>query len=205
MPDIIFFTRSFYDYQTSRKHLSVVPPPFHPCPHGKLRGRQQRRWFQWRVAFEQCRSGITDQSSGTLNPSFDASTLSYTTMIVGESSITLTPTAEDSGATIQVNGEDVVSGQASSPVTLDLGENTITIVVTAEGFTTKTYTVIAGYVPQEAFLKASNAEADDRFGVSVAPSGDTLAVGACFEDSSAVGGENDNSASNSGAVYILRW
>jgi len=61
---------------------------------------------------------------------------------------------------------------------------------------------------QQAYVKASNAGADDVFGYSVALSadGDTLAVGAPFEDSSATGvdgDQSDNSASFSGAVYVL--
>ena len=56
---------------------------------------------------------------------------------------------------------------------------------------------------QEAYLKASNAEADDRFGGSVAISGDTLVVGARQEDSSASGGESDNSSTDAGAAYVF--
>jgi hypothetical protein len=56
---------------------------------------------------------------------------------------------------------------------------------------------------QQAYLKASNVQKYDYFGISVALDGDTLVVGAIFEDSSFVGGENDNSASNSGAVYVF--
>ena len=62
---------------------------------------------------------------------------------------------------------------------------------------------------QEAYIKASNSDADDRFGLSLALSsdGNTLAVSAFWEDSSAtgVGGDqSDNSASNAGAVYVFR-
>ncbi|ACY13502.1 cadherin-like beta sandwich domain-containing protein [Haliangium ochraceum] len=60
---------------------------------------------------------------------------------------------------------------------------------------------------QEAYLKASNTDAGDRFGYSVAVSGDTLVVGAIWEDSGAsgVGGnQDDNSAVDSGAVYVFR-
>jgi hypothetical protein len=60
---------------------------------------------------------------------------------------------------------------------------------------------------QEAYIKASNTEADDEFGVAVALYEDTLAVGAYLEDSIAtgVGGdEGDRSAIDSGAVYVFR-
>ena len=60
---------------------------------------------------------------------------------------------------------------------------------------------------QQAYVKASNTGAGDLFGVAVILSnnGDTLAVGAHFEDSNATGiggDESDNSASASGAVYL---
>ena len=50
---------------------------------------------------------------------------------------------------------------------------------------------------QEAYLKASNTEAGDRFGSAVAVSGDTVAVGAPLEDG------DQNSLAESGAVYIF--
>ena len=61
---------------------------------------------------------------------------------------------------------------------------------------------------QQAYLKASNSEASDAFGVSVslAADGSTLAVGATGEDSGAVGVggvEGDNNMSYAGAVYIF--
>lgn len=69
---------------------------------------------------------------------------------------------------------------------------------------------------QEAYLKASNTESNDRFGVAVGVSGDNIAVGARYEDSNAggvnaaaVGGtgtQGDNSAADSGAAYVFaRW
>jgi len=62
---------------------------------------------------------------------------------------------------------------------------------------------------QQAYLKASNASvisSDDRFGSAVAISGDTIVVGAKFEDSNATGvngNQSDDSAFNSGAAYIF--
>ena len=60
---------------------------------------------------------------------------------------------------------------------------------------------------QQSYVKASNAETVDVFGESVALSsdGNTLAVGARLEDSVATGiggNQADNTASNSGAVYL---
>ena len=61
---------------------------------------------------------------------------------------------------------------------------------------------------QQAYVKASNADGSDQFGIDLALSGDgnTLAVGAFGEDSSAAGvggNQNDKSASESGAVYVF--
>ncbi len=59
---------------------------------------------------------------------------------------------------------------------------------------------------QQAYLKASNTGADDRFGWSVSVSGDTAVVGAYREDSTATGvngNQSSNGASNSGAVYVF--
>ena len=62
---------------------------------------------------------------------------------------------------------------------------------------------------QTEFIKASNPELQDGFGWSVDLSGDgnTLAVSAPYEDSNAAGingNQNDNSLTNSGAVYIFK-
>ncbi len=62
-----------------------------------------------------------------------------------------------------------------------------------------------GAITQQAYVKASNAEADDRFGKAVAISGDTMVVGAWFEDSNATGvggNQSDNSNNNPGAAYV---
>ena len=59
---------------------------------------------------------------------------------------------------------------------------------------------------QQAYLKASNSEADDRFGWAVSLSGDTAIIGAHQEDSDATGtngAENNNNAQNSGAAYVF--
>jgi hypothetical protein len=61
---------------------------------------------------------------------------------------------------------------------------------------------------QQAYIKASNTGASDRFGSTVRLSGDgnTLAVSAPSEDSAATGiggNQADNSATDSGAVYVF--
>jgi hypothetical protein len=80
-------------------------------------------------------------SSGTLNPTFSSGNLTYTTQNVGydTSSVTVTPTTNVAGCTITVNGNAATSGQPSS-VNLDVGSNTINIVVT-NGAASQTYTI----------------------------------------------------------------
>jgi len=60
-----------------------------------------------------------------------------------------------------------------------------------------------GVWAQEAYIKASNADAGDNFGTSVDIAGDTLVVGAESESSAGGAGEGDNSESNAGAVYVF--
>lgn len=59
---------------------------------------------------------------------------------------------------------------------------------------------------QQAYLKASNTDAEDFFGVAVAISGETVVVGAYAEDSGSVGSDvdqNDDSAVDAGAAYVF--
>ena len=68
------------------------------------------------------------------------------------------------------------------------------------------FTRTNGVWSQQAYVKASNTGANDQFGNSVALAGDTLAVGAYIEDSAATGvggNQADNSAADSGAVYVF--
>lgn len=68
------------------------------------------------------------------------------------------------------------------------------------------FTRSGGNWSQTAYVKAGNSDTDDRFGsVVLSDDGATLAVGAREEDSSAVGvngDQSDNTAGNSGAVYL---
>ena len=70
------------------------------------------------------------------------------------------------------------------------------------------FTRLGGVWTQQAYIKASNIEADDQFGTSVALSadGNTLAVGALGEDSAGIGvggDQDDNAADDTGAVYVF--
>ena len=59
---------------------------------------------------------------------------------------------------------------------------------------------------QQAYLKASNARADDWFGHYIAIGGSTIVVGAPYENSAATGVDGDqehNAAPNAGATYVF--
>jgi hypothetical protein len=63
-----------------------------------------------------------------------------------------------------------------------------------------------GVWAQDAYLKASNTDINDRFGTAVTVSGETVVVGAEFEASAAQGingASSDNSAEYAGAAYVF--
>ncbi|MGC1377895.1 MAG: FG-GAP repeat protein [Anaerolineales bacterium] len=115
--------------------------------------------------------------------------------------------AEDNfGAAIAISGDTLVVGapyEASSAtgVNGDQGDNTA-----SNSGAVYVFTRNGSVWSQQAYIKASNAEAYDDFGSSVAISGDTLVVGAYGESSNATGvdgNQTDNSADLSGAVYVF--
>ena len=151
-------------------------------------------------------------SAGPLDQAFQASQTVYTATVgFLAATTTVTPTTDDANATVTVNEAVVISGTASGSISLNEGANKITVIVTAEdGVTTKTYTIgvtrqSADSFAQRAYGKASNADENDQFGFSGALSGDMLVVGAVGEGSSAIGGEDDNTAPGAGAVYVFTW
>src|SRR6185503_34485 len=82
-------------------------------------------------------------SKGIFGPAFTSTNTSYTDAVGNTiSSVTVTPTAADPTATIQVNGTTVTSGTASGPVSVPFGSSTINVTVTAQdGTTSQTYAI----------------------------------------------------------------
>jgi len=117
------------------------------------------------------------------------------------------------GYSVALSGDTVVVGANGE----DSGQATITNAPTSSADNSATHAG-ASYIykrtgstwAQEAYLKASNANASDNFGYSVAISGDTVVVGAYTEDSSQTAITNgtassaDNTASDAGASYIYK-
>ena len=87
-------------------------------------------------------------SSSALTPLFTSATLSYTANVPNATTtFTVTPTVADVTATVQVNVNGgafatVTSGNASSALALNVGANTVTVKVTAQDGTIKTYTIV---------------------------------------------------------------
>ncbi|MBL8693948.1 MAG: FG-GAP repeat protein [Planctomycetes bacterium] len=110
------------------------------------------------------------------------------------------------GSSVSISGDTVVVGapfedSAATGVNGDQSNNAASASGAAYVFVRSGSTW-----SQQAYLKASNSGAGDQFGTSVAVSGDTVVVGACFEASNATGvngDESNNSASNSGAAYVF--
>jgi hypothetical protein len=155
-------------------------------------------------------SGLT-VNGADLEQIFQPNSASYTAITKYlTTTLTLIPVATVSAASITVNGSAVDSGSTSDPIRLAEGNNILTVTVTAEdGLGTQSYTLevsrasVAEFA-QQAYLKASNAGASDTFGSNVALDGDTMVVAAPREASSANGGEDDNSATYAGAVYVFK-
>ncbi len=110
------------------------------------------------------------------------------------------------GSSVSVSGDTVVVGARSEDsnatgVNGNAADNSASNAGAAYVYTRTG----AGWALQ-AYLKASNSEPGDNFGHSVAVSGDTVVVGALFEDSNATGVNGNpanNAAPGAGAVYVF--
>ena len=149
-------------------------------------------------------------SNGELDQVFQSSQASYTAS-AGYllDSIGITAVANDTNATISINGSSAGSGIESSAIPLVTGSNNLSIEVTSADTTvTQDYSVDItkgdlSSLQQRAFIKADNAGNGDLFGRPVAVSGNTLVIGAPDEDSAVNANGSDNSETNSGAAYVF--
>lgn len=102
------------------------------------------------------------------------------------------------GTSVAINGNTIVVGASKEDSNgSDPADNSATTAGAAYVFTRTGSTW-----SQTAYLKASNAAAEDNFGREVAVSGNTIVVGAYGEDSNG-SGEADNSAERAGAAYVF--
>ncbi len=113
---------------------------------------------------------------------------------------------DEFGRTVAISGDTVVIG-ASREDSRATGVNGNQLDDQAPDAGAAYVFVRSGSVwSQQAYLKASNTQAGDRFGTAVAISGDTIVVGATGEDSNATGvngAQDNNSKLNSGAAYVF--
>ncbi|MGH8474815.1 MAG: choice-of-anchor D domain-containing protein [Methylococcales bacterium] len=115
--------------------------------------------------------------------------------------------SDNFGVSVAISGDTVVVGAPgensnATGVNGDQSDNSADYAGAAYGFLRSGATW-----SQQVYLKASNTGSDDEFGVSVAISGDTVVVGAPFENSNATGvdgNQSDDSASYSGAAYVFK-
>src|SRR5262245_48839547 len=110
------------------------------------------------------------------------------------------------GFSVAISGDTVVVGafvEASAATGVNGNQAHISAVNAGAAYV---FVRSAGVWSQQAYLKASNTNAGDYFGGSVAIDGDTLVVGASGEASAATGvngNQTDNSAPGSGAAYVF--
>ncbi|MDB5851767.1 MAG: hypothetical protein JWP29_5519, partial [Rhodoferax sp.] len=82
-------------------------------------------------------------SDATLSPSFASATTAYSASVSNSvAAVTVTSVTSSSASTVKVNGSIVTSGVVSGSLPLNVGNNIITVMVTAQdGITTQTYTL----------------------------------------------------------------
>ena len=156
-------------------------------------------------------------SSGTLSPQFSSSDITYTASVDNSvTQVTVTPTASDSSATITVNGNTVTSGIGYIVIGLIAGEpNTVTVIVTAQDSTTKTYIItltraaslsgnadLGSLTISSGTLSPQFSSSDITYTASVDNSVTQVTVTPTASDSSATITVNDNTVT-SGNGYIL--
>lgn len=137
-------------------------------------------------------------SEGTLTPSFDKETLTYSVKLpITTYSVTFTATAVAGiNALITINTLPAISGQESGAIVLYPGANAVEIKVKSSNREKeKIYTVnvTKSISDLEAILQGSDTGNSDKFGWSLACDGTTLVVGA----------PGASSGSGPGAVYIF--
>ncbi|MCP4271160.1 MAG: hypothetical protein GY781_04230 [Gammaproteobacteria bacterium] len=111
------------------------------------------------------------------------------------------------GSSIALDNYTLVVGAQyeDSSTSGDQSDNSKTDAGAVYVFTINSQVISTNWIEQ-AFIKSSNADDDDRFGASVALSGDTLAASAFLEGSDATGvdgDESNNNADGAGAVYVF--
>jgi len=117
-----------------------------------------------------------------------------------------TGAGDDFGSSVAVSGDTIIVGASR--------EDSNATGVNGDGSNNASDASGAAYVfvrsgttwSQQAYLKASNTDAGDLFGLPVAISGDTVVLGAILEDSGSIGvngNQGSNNAAEAGAAYVF--
>ena len=110
------------------------------------------------------------------------------------------------GSSVAISGDTLVVGASDEDSNARVVDGSQTNSLAANSGAAYVFVRDGSTWRQQAYLKASNTDNNDRFGGSVAISGDTIVVGAHGEDSAARGVDgvgSSNSASWSGAAYVF--
>ncbi len=121
--------------------------------------------------------------------------------------------SDEFGASVAISGDTIAVGaarEASNQTTITNGTSTSSDNSSTSSGAVHVYKRSGTDWAQEAYIKASNNDANEDFGQSIAISGDTIAVGTCHEKSNqttitnGTTASSDNSNSSSGAVYVYK-
>lgn len=119
--------------------------------------------------------------------------------------------ADSFGAAVAISGETMVvgvPGESSAETTITNGATASSDHSAASAGAVFVYVRSGSTWSQQAYIKAGNAAAGDQFGTSVAIDGDTLVVGAPFEDGTGSGISttvpSTRTTTDTGAVYIYK-
>ena len=164
---------------------------------------------------------ITNGSTASANNSASFSGAAYVFVRSGSSwsqqAYLKAPNARASyffGASMAISGDTIVVGayyEDSNQTTITNGSTASANNSASASGAAYVFTRSGTIWSQQAYLKAPNAKAGDQFGISVAISGDTIAVGAYYEDSNQTTITNgstassDNSATDAGAAYVFKF
>jgi FG-GAP repeat len=179
----------------------------------------QRVAYTWDVTIEEwyindargLEHGFTLRERPTAGESGDGGALMLTLAVRGG----LLPVVSDDGRGVSFtdgNGATVLNYaglivfDADQQVLAARFENMDSMLVLSIDERAARYPLTIDPIAQQAYLKASNTDAQDEFGTSVAVSGDTVVVGAPSEDSAASGvngNQADDSLSEAGAAYVF--
>lgn len=142
-PDVVGTVANYQFLKNDMGTITVLPPTGTPTATSAVINGVTS-FSDWTLGEPSANADLSSlvPSVGTLSPTFDPATTSYTDAVSFDTtSITITPTKADANATITVNGNPVVSGMPSGAISLAVGSNVITTTVTAQDGTMKSYSV----------------------------------------------------------------